>query len=271
MDLKKLECLLILILALLNLFLLAAVASEAVESRQATAQTASRLLEMLENRGISVESGVELVQSCPPQYEMVRSTEQEARWAQALLGEHSAEDQGGGILYYRSDSGQIVIRGTGEFDMMLTESLPRGSQSAERVTQLFSRAGLTLGELGVSADGRTLLFDCNCQGWPVFNAVLSFDLLAEQMTVASGTLPFSQVRSAHSEGCMDSVSALTRFAALTKDEGIIATRLTELTPGYYMRVTMSGESVMTPVWHIVTDTADIYLNAVTGQAENRPY
>ena len=59
-----------------------------------------------------------------------------------------------------------------------------------------------------------------------------------------------------------------RFLELVEREGIICSRLDRLTPGYLMDVTLSGESILTPVWHIETDTVDLYLNALTGLPES---
>ena len=50
--------------------------------------------------------------------------------------------------------------------------------------------------------------------------------------------------------------------------GFICSRLTGISAGYLMNVTVSGESTLTPVWHIGTDTGDLYINAVNGRAES---
>ena len=128
-------------------------------------------------------------------------------------------------------------------------------------------AGLTVGNYRLLRDPDRVTLCCCWNGLPVFNAKLNFDYSPERLEMISGTLVFSKQTAEGTETPMDSATVLTRFVSLIKQEGLICSRIERLTPGYLMAVTLSGESVLTPVWYIATDTADFYINAMTGQEE----
>ena len=111
--------------------------------------------------------------------------------------------------------------------------------------------------------------DCCClwDGIPVYNARLGFDFSGDFISMVSGTLVLNRETERSTEGVMDSVSALMRFLEIVRSEGLICSRLDALTPGYLMNVTVSGESTLTPVWHIETDTGELYINALSGKTE----
>lgn len=270
MNTKKLERIIILILLLLNASLLAVVLTDGAQQRRSDRDTAESVAALLEENGIAVGRGAKLLQSAPPECTVVRDLDDEAARVRGLLGAGSAEDQGGSIYYYRAADGQAVMRGTGEFDLLFTAGAVRARGGAKKAAlRLFSRAGIALDEesMVLSDDGETLLACCTWNDWPVWNAALEISLNGESFYSVFGTLVFNR-ETASGEAGMDSISALLRFLEIVNSEGIICSRLESLTPGYLMRVTVSGESTLTPVWRIVTDTGEHYLNARTGQTES---
>ena len=269
MDTRKLEHIIIIILALLNLFLLALVASDAVENRNSRRETEALLTEMLEASGIAVGPGAELIQTAPAGRVIERDMEQEEQRMYGLLGEHVSEDLGGSIWFYRSDSGQIIMRGTGEMDYLAESGAGRPARSPEAAArELFRRAGVELYAPGGAPDTENdVTLCCTWGGFPVYNAALTFRFSGGRLGIVSGTLVFSRETAVSESAAMDSVSALVRFVELVKSEGMICSELRSLTPGYYMTVTVSGESTLTPVWRLTTDTGSVYVNAVNGKLE----
>lgn len=269
MDTRKLEHIIIIILALLNVFLLALVASDAAGERSSRRETEALLTEMLEKSGIVVGPGAELIQTAPAGRTIERDMEQEAQRMYGLLGEHVSEDLGGSIWFYRSDLGQIVMRGTGEMDYLTERDIrTRPGSPEEAAKELFRRAGVELyaeDALPDAEDGVTLC--CGWGGFPVYNARLSFRFSGGRLGIVSGTMVFSRETAVSESAAMDSAGALVRFVELARSEGLICSELRSLTPGYYMTVTVSGESTLTPVWRLTTDTGDVYVNAVNGKLE----
>ena len=77
MDTKKLQNIVIIILALLNIFLLFAVLSDTVQKHRAEKETEESLVRLLADNSIAVDSTDKLVQSALPVCTVVRSLEQE--------------------------------------------------------------------------------------------------------------------------------------------------------------------------------------------------
>ena len=138
------------------------------------------------------------------------------------------------------------------------------------MTRFFSRAGVQLADVIASPDEEDGHLElCGCwNGHPVYNAVLGIDFSGERLYMVSGTMPFNVERSRDENAGMDSVSVLVRFVELARSEGFICSRIDALEAGYLMNVTTSGESTLTPVWRIATDTGDFYINAATGRSES---
>lgn len=269
MNSKKLERIIILILLLLNVSLLLVVLTDGAQERRSDRDTADSIAALLRGNGIEVSPGADLLQSAPRECSVVRDLDAERERMRALLGAVSAEDQGGSIYYYRAADGQAVMRGTGEFDMLFTAGAVRARGDAKKAAQrLFARADIALDEasMRLSDDGETLLACCAWNGYAVWNAALEISFSGESFYTVFGTLVFDR-ETAEGEAGMDSLSALLRFLELVGSEGIICSRLESLTPGYLMHVSVSGESTLTPVWRIATDTGEHYLNARTGQTE----
>lgn len=269
MDTKKLERIIIIILVLLNLFLLALVVTDDAGDRNSRRKTEALLTALLEENGIAVGPGVELIQSAPPERTVARDMEQEEQRMQSLLGEHTSEDLGGSIWFYRSARGQIVMRGTGEIDFLPEANAPeRTKNPVTAAARLLRRAGVELYTADGAPDAEGGLALCCCwDGRPVYNAVLSFSFGGDRLAMMTGTLVFSREIAVSDSAVMDSAGVLVRFVELTKSEGLICSELEALTPGYSMSVTVSGESTLTPVWRLTTDTGVIYINAVSGRLE----
>jgi len=268
MDTRKIENIIIIILALLNLFLLGVVLSDraqAKESRRETEQTVSR---MLRDNGISVSSNAVLIQDTPAVYTVVRDLEREAEQMDSLLKAPSKEDLGGSILFYRSDRGQAVLRGTGETDILMTgNSVPIKGSREKTAEKFFADAQIETVPAPQPEDGESIACYCTWNGIPVYNARLIVDFSGDSLYMAGGTLLFNKETASTTDGVMDAVSALMRFVEITRSEGFICSSLDSLTPGYLMSVTVSGESTLTPVWHIITDTGELYVNAISGKSE----
>ena len=292
MNAKKLEQIIIVILLLVNLFLLGVVYSAGAQDRRSRRETEASLTALLAENGVEVGPGAVLLQDCPPECTVVRDMDREAERMRGLLGDLSAEDQGGSIWFYRSEQGQAVMHGPNndcwrwDLQFLGTPESPyytanhddprtggnvlRGSDAKEAVTRFFSRAGVQLADVIASPDEEDGHLElCGCwNGHPVYNAVLGIDFSGERLYMVSGTMPFNVERSRDENAGMDSVSVLVRFVELARSEGFICSRIDALEAGYLMNVTTSGESTLTPVWRIATDTGDFYINAATGRSES---
>ena len=267
METKKLERIIIIILALLNVFLLVVVLTGKRQERISRRDTTEMLTALLGERGVTVGPDVTLLQDCPAQCTVARDLDLEQRRIQNLLGNHSSEDLGGSIWFYASENGQVRMRGTGEIDILLSGAGVLRGRSPEKVTEtLFSQAEVSL--VKTEETENSLTFCCSWNGFPVYNALLNVDYTRERVSMISGTIVFNVETETDAGAGMDSVSALVRFMDLMLDGDLTCSRLDSLTSGYYLSVTISGESTLTPVWRFATDVRDYYINAVSGRIEN---
>ena len=268
MDTRRIENIIIAILVLLNVFLLAIVLTDHAQARRSERETAKTAVELLAANGIDVGEDVTFAQKTPAVCTVLRDFDREAEQMEALIGANGMEDLGGSIHFYRSERGQAVLRGTGEMDLLLNAgSVPvKGGmeKTAERFLADADIAGLFR---STSASDESVECCCLWNELPVYNARLTFDFSGNDLFMVTGTMLFTEASESSTEGVMDAVSVLMRFVEIVRSEGFICSRLDALTPGYLMSVTVSGESTLTPVWHIETDTGELYVNALSGKTE----
>ena len=269
METKRLERIIIITLVLLNLFLLLVVMADWGQYRSSRQSTEASLTALLGAEGVAVSPEARLLQEAPAQCTVVRDLELERRRIQGMLGKHSAEDLGGSIWFYASDTGQVRMRGTAEIDFLLTGKGAQRGRSPERLAKsLLARAGVELyGPIRPPTED-ALRFCCQWNGVPVYNAVLDFDFSGGRLYMVSGSIVFNLETESDPGAGMDSVSALVRFLQLVREGGFACSRIESLSPVYLQTVALSGESTLTPVWRIVTDQGDCFVNAVTGARES---
>lgn len=263
MDSRRLERIILIILALLNVFLLAVVLSDSAEARRNAKETAASVTAMLEENGMTVAGGVVRLESAPSRVSLSRDIAAESEKVRKLIGEYTPEDVGGNIIYYRGEKGQALLRGSGELDVVPYGSVIPLRGSRERTAEKLLRG------IGVAAvyagEGENTDFYCCFDAVPVYNAILSFTFSDACLTMLTGTRLFDNAQRASGGSGMDSVSALLRFVEIVRTEGYICSRIDSMEAGYYMTVSRSGASELTPVWRIGTDTGVLLIDAESGK------
>ena len=265
MDRRRLERIVLLILALLNVFLLSVVLSDSAEARRSAKETAASVTAVLEDNGIAVADGAVLIADAPEKCVLTRVVSAESEKVRRIIGDNVSEDLGGNILLYRGDQGQALLRGSGETDIVLNYGAVPLRRGAERTAErLLRRIGVSARAAERAEGAETTDFYCCCEDLPVYNAVLSFSFSESCLTMVGGTRLFDSVTRSADEPGMDSVSALLRFVEIVRSEGYICSRLEGMEAGYSMTVTRSGEAELAPVWRIETDTGALLIDAVSG-------
>ena len=272
MDNRVLERIVIIILVLLNVFLLTVVLSDRIESRRAEAETVERLTEILKEKGITAAKDAVIVQAAPPRQMLVRSADKESEIVTQLLGTTFQEDLGGNILFYRSDAGQAVFRGSGEVAALFTAgSIPLRGSVEKTSEKLMKSMGMGAELIASGTDGDTIAsaeYCCCKDGYPVFNAPMHFDYSENGLYMITGTRLFDDRVSLDGSGLLNSVSALMRFAETVGNGEAGCSRLERCQPGYLLSVVVSGESTLIPVWRLETDQGTYLVNAETGRLES---
>lgn len=275
MENAKIKNIIILVLLLVNAFFLGMLLRDRALEQQSREETAGELRGILEAMGVYAGEDLDFFQEPPEKCTLLRDAQAEEEKVSAILGSVTVEDLGGNIYYYSSPGGKASLRGTGEIDMIFSGgAVTDGGKPERAAARLMNKAGFSVdadsAELTVSGDSSSVTLCCAWDGCPIYNARVSLDFVGGRLQMLTGVRTFDRVSSSGSEDVMSCVSAVMRFVEIMKSDGLICSRLEDVEAGYIMSVTVSGECTLTPVWKAVTDTGNIYINALTGKTETVP-
>ena len=267
MDSRKLERILLLILALLNVFLLAVVLSDSAQTRRSEAETAARLTEMLARSGIRAEEDAVRLRAAPSPCTLTRDLTAEQRLISRLVGEARPVELGGNIVTYAGARGQAQMRGSGETDILMEPgAVPVRRGMARTAQRLLRDAGIRTRLVGEEVPEREELTLCaTLDGYPVYNALLTVEFSGDSVYMITGTRLFDAVTRDDAADTLDSVTVLIRFLDLVGEGGYVCSRIDAVEPGYLQSVLRSGETALAPVWRIVTDAGAFLIDAATGE------
>ena len=263
LDRYLLKNIIILILVLVNGFLLGSLAMRQSSATDARRQTEAQLTELFAADGMTLEKSAFSTKTPPPPLSLTRDLQLEREVAAFFLGSGALfEDQGGGTYTYSSGSGAARFRTGGSFEV--AGSLSTGDVEAfcRKFCQTFSYEPvvLKLDSTGTGS-GSTV---CLHRGLPVFNAALTFTVDHGTLLTVSGTLlPEDGAPVSGETELLSSTAALTAFQSARRESGAVVSAVTETALCYELQSGVSSPS-LTPVWRVVTDTSDYYVNCVSG-------
>lgn len=272
MDSLKVKNFIIIVLLIVNAVLLAVVVSDALRGDELWDQSVEGAVALLESNGISVSPDADLSTRSLNQRSVSRSAELEREAVDDVLGGMTSEDRGGGIIHYGGANGEAVFRGTGGFDIQFTASgAPEAEDAVRTALGIAKKLGISLLEdscVTTTSNSSTILeFACAYEGARIVNCTVEFRFMLGRLYSVSGTRPLDTVTSETETNVIDVPTALMRFLELTRDKGHICSELRGLELCYAFSASASGEGSLTPIWRVVTDTGEFYINAVTGREE----
>lgn len=262
MDRYRLKNCIILILVLMNLFLLASLLSRAGSLHTTQRTVAEQQAALLSADGISLDPELITDQLPPAGRTMARSDEQERQAATALLGNQlSHSDQGGGIFTYSSNRGAAMFRSTGAFDAAGTLA-SNGPAFCRSFCEDFGYEEPVF-QLSESSSGTATVMRIQ-DGSPVYNCTVTFSITNGILTGISGTLlPEEYTESVSAIQPLSASAALTAFQKLRRENQAVVSEITDIFPCFELQST-SASMTLVPAWCIVTDTANYYVNCMTG-------
>lgn len=260
MDRARLKTIIILILALVNLFLLGAIGWRASEERSARERT---LLELTERfAGDQITLTARLPERLPPAGQtLVRSAEREDALAEALLGDCTPEDLGGGIYRYSSAAGQGMFRSSGSFEITGTLGSGDAEEFCRELCKAFGYQDFSLALEDSTGEGSALYYH---DSLPVVNAAITFRISDGVLTAVRGTL-LPQLSAGEETSSMTAVTALTRFLEDCRATGEVVSAVTDIALCYELQSTASSPMTLSPAWRITADTGDFFVNCATGK------
>jgi regulatory protein YycI of two-component signal transduction system YycFG len=271
MDTSKVKNYIIILLALVNLFLLSLILAEKQQEAEVRRTALRELQTLYEKSGVLLPAGLDISQTAPAGQGLTRDLAGERNMAESVLGRCTVAEQGGNIYVYSGPDGQGIFRGTGEFEMLLNfgaADTSRGKEQAAR--DIMKKMDIPCGsyvDTQVNGEQTIITLDGMFSGSEVYNARVSFRFSADSLMLVYGKRVFDTAVSTDRTQTIDAGTALVRFLSESTASGYVCTAVEGIASGYVMNVTVSGDCILDPVWHIETDTGDYTMNAETGRLE----
>ena len=262
METYRLKRIVIVLLALVNLFLLGLLLNfrwQGSRSRQALSQA---LAELYADNQIQLPQGLDASAASLTPMGVTRSEQEEAAFAQALVGEDArAQDRGGGIYVYTGSYGSVRFRSSGSFDYAPPDRAVDDPEAFCR--DLCERFGYR--ELSSTLDQGTGTFTALRQisGHDVYNCSLSAVFEDGNLISLSGTWISSAGAAQPDPAASTAADALVDFLDYRNANGILCSAVRAVEPVYELLSGADGAS-LAPRWQITTDTYRYYVDCSTG-------
>ena len=262
MDRYLLKNIIIIILILVNAFLLASLAMRHTQSALLRHRTEEQLVELFAADGMELSEDVLDQSAPPPVLSLSRDPEREREAAAFFLGAPlAASGQESDTATYSSAAGAARFRSNGAFDMV--GSLGGGEELCGEFCRAFSydEPVFSLDEAGSG----TAPAVCRRDGLPVHNCSVTFTLDQGALLTVSGTLlPEDASAEASSQELLSASAALTIFQQARRESYMVVSAVTDLYPCYELVGSTASALSLVPAWCVVTDTANYYVNCLTG-------
>lgn len=262
MDRCRLKNLIIFILLLLNGFLLFSLAQRRAAERDAFRRTAEELADLFAADGMTLAPGAISTDNPPSGVTLVRDTALEEQAAAFLLGKAlSSSDHGGGIYHYAGASGEALFRSSGGFEASGTLA----TEDVEDFCRDFCRTfSYEVPDIRLDGEGGGVFTASAVYGGlPVVNCSVTFTVEEGALTAVSGTLLPKTGTPAAEEEPLSAAGALAAFQRMRRESAAVVSTVTETLLCYELQNAGASMS-LAPVWRVVTDTEDYYVNCRTG-------
>jgi len=262
LDRCRLKNVIILILLLVNAFLLACLAQRRSAEQESFRRTAEQLVALFREDGMELDEDAISRDAPPDGVTLARDTALERQAAALLLGREAASsDQGGGIYHYAGGEGEALFRSSGSFEA--SGSLAEGN--VEDFCRDFCRTfSYEMPDIRLDGTGSGVFSAAALYGRvPVFNCSVTFTVEDHVLTAVSGTLLPKTGTPSPGERPLSAAGALTAFQQMRRESVVVASTVTDTRLCYELQNT-GAAMTLAPVWRIVTDTEDYYVNCYTG-------
>lgn len=269
MEWRRVKTIIIVILLLVNGFLLILVGSRRGEVRRYEQSVLTRTLQVLVENGIQISEDAILSQSGGQPQSTDRNIAAEGNVVSALLGESvEGANRGGGLYIYRTDLGQVSFRSGGELSTVLEDNarwhtVDPVSHAADLASAM--KLKLELVSADVSGGRGRVIYRQTLDGAPLFSCRLVFTYENGCLTEVSGSVLAVDKVTAESGETLSLPTVLLRFLDDVLDSGDVVSAVLAVEPGYLTTQSFTGTVRLTPVWLISTNTADYYVDGLTGQ------
>lgn len=269
MEWHRVKSIILAILAIVNGMLLLLVWNQRSETQRYERAALTGAIRVLEENGIQLPlPAVEGRESCRPA-SAERDLEAEAQLAASLLGEPvRGENRGGGLYTYTTGLGTLSIRPGGALTAQLADAPEWRTEDPKRhAAELMERlsADCRFVSSSLSSGSGTVLYLQQLEGVPVFSCQVTLTYEQGRLRSLSGTLLAVTGTQEESGTLLSLPTVLMRFLDEVTDSGDVCSAIVEVEPGYLVTQSFSSTVQLRPAWYIVTNTADYYVDGVTGE------
>ncbi len=269
MEWHRVKTVIIMILLVLNGFLLVLVGTRRTESLRYEQSALDGTIQVLSEYGIELSSDVITTREGCQVGMTERSVAAEANIASILLGEVvEGENRGGGLYTYSTQLGELNFRTGGELSAQLADVPDWQTDDPER------HSDALMGTLKIEyrhirseiSDGSgEVLYVQLLDGAPLFSCQMVFTYESGKLVSMSGTLLATGEPQMESSDVLSLPTVLMRFLDDVLTSGDVCSAILKVEPGYLISQSFTSTIKLSPTWYISTNTADYYVDGVTGE------
>lgn len=265
MDRCLLKNIIILILVLVNGFLLGSLIMRHTSATESRRQAEDQLVALFAADGIELSPDSISHETPPSALSLSRSLQREEAAAALFLGDGMEQtDLGGGSYTYSSSMGAARFHPNGSFDIVGSLA---SSEEAQQLCREFCKTFSYEDPIfSLDEDGSgSVTVVCLWGKYPVFNCTVTFTFDRGTLLTVSGTLlPESGTAVSSTQEPLSASAALTTFQQTRRESYMVVSAITDLYLCYELQGSTASALSLSPAWCIVTDTANHYVNCVTG-------
>lgn len=269
MEWHRVKNIVLAILVIVNAMLLMLVWNQKAETLRYEQSALTGVIQVLAENGIEMDIQAVTNRESREAGSAERSIDTEAKIAAALLGESvQGENRGGGLYTYSSPMGELSFRSGGAMSAVLA-NVPEWADSdpESHGASLLGRMGLEVScvRSELSNGSGTVTYVQRFNGVQVFSSQIDLIYEGGNLRSISGTLLAVEETQADTGSVLTLPTALMRFLEEIEESGDVCSSIVEVEPGYLVSHSFSNAIQLRPTWYILTNTADYYVDGITGE------
>ena len=269
MEWHRIKTIIIAILLVINGFLLVLVGARRSEALRYEQSALDGSIQVLARNGISLDPQVISGSAGQQAASTERSLPLEQALAATLLGEPvEGVDRGGGLYTYATDLGQISIRSGGELTVYLAD-LPHWytADPEAHAAELMGSVDIEHQRITYDVLGGTgrITYRQLLDGVPMFSGQITFVYEEGRLAEMFGNLLLAEKITVENSSVLSLPTVLMGFLDDVLTSGDVCSAILEVEPGYLMTQSFASNIRLRPVWYISTNTADYYVDGISGE------
>ena len=268
MNVSKLKNIVIAVLVLVNLFFLIIIVLNNYTDAKIARQAIENVCTILNNSNISINT--DCIEPAPDISTMrtMREEEMETMIAEVFLNETSVTEQGVIRTYENPGRGTAEFSSAGDFEIYLKDgAITNEDGSVNTVVSLLRdmRIDTTIPSVSFDQGSEIISVESKYRATIIYNCTITFIFSGNNLNSVKGRYVSGIEPTANGVNISYVGTALLGLLAAVKRGEVDCTDITKVEAGFmYSAIGSFGESVISPVWLIITDTGRYIVDSATG-------